>query len=218
MYAFLSYHNSDRSVAASIKTLLATLDIDSFMAHEDIGVSEEWRKALLSALRNVNIFVCILSKQYWQSVWCTQEAGIAASRNGLAIIPLSIDGTLPQGFIGHVQSTKIDPTAPDRNALLQGLAKRHASFLIDKLIIVIGKSGNYRKAETNFELILPYLKKAKPAQVAELLKVSTTNNQVCNAGLCVNTYLPPLLKSHGHLMDKAQRKELEETLARYATH
>jgi len=52
-------------------------------------------------------------------------------------------------------------------------------------------------------------------RVTELLKVSTLNNQVCNAGLCAYGYLPPLLASHGHLLDAATKKDLADKLSRY---
>jgi hypothetical protein len=96
------------------------------------------------------------------------------------------------------------------------LAKHDVSFLIDKIIGIIHKSPNYRQAEANFELILPYLDTATDGQITELLRVSTDNNQVCNAGLCAQKYLPPLLKSHGHLMAPEERKMLEDTLKLYA--
>ena len=69
------------------------------------------------------------------------------------------------------------------------------------------------------QYIFRYLR-APPKEIhrrfAELLHVSTINNQVCNAGLCAQEYLPPLFKSHGHLMELHERNELRDTLKRYA--
>jgi hypothetical protein len=39
------------------------------------------------------------------------------------------------------------------------------------------------------------------AQIVELLTVSFRNSQVYDAAKCAKIYLPPLLKSHGHLLD-----------------
>jgi hypothetical protein len=52
------------------------------------------------------------------------------------------------------------------------------------------------------------MSRATGAQIAERLRVSTKNEQVCNAALCAQTYLPPLFASHGHLLDAATKKEL----------
>jgi hypothetical protein len=57
------------------------------------------------------LFVPILSERYFTSVWCAQESGIAAVRE-MTIIPLSVDGTLPLGFMAHIQSTKINGDNP----------------------------------------------------------------------------------------------------------
>jgi len=214
MHAFMSYQTDERATAAKVSELLNKIGITSFMAHEHIEVSVEWRTEIIRQLGLAELFVPILSKKYYDSIWCKQESGIAAFR-AMTIIPLSIDGSIPQGFLGHIQSTKISPDAPTFKDLVPGLAKQDVSFLIDAITKIISGSANFRKAESNFELILPYIDRATDGQLAELLKVSTQNNQVCNAGLCAQTYLPPLLASHGHLLDAATKKELIETLNRY---
>jgi hypothetical protein len=186
----------------------------TFMAHEHIQVSEEWRIQILQQLELADLFVLILTQNYYGSIWCKQESGVAAFRK-ITIVPLPTDGTIPAGFIAHIQSTKIDPQAPTYQDLILGVAKRDVSFLIDGISRIISTSGNYRNAESDFKMILPYMSRATGAQIAERLRVSTKNEQVCNAALCAQTYLPPLFASHGHLLDAATKKELGDTLARY---
>ena len=131
-------------------------------------------------------------------------------------MPLSIDGTIPLGFIGHIQSTKINGENPTYTNILPGLAKCNVSFLINGLVKLIGRrGGGYRAKELDFELILPYLSQATKEQLVELLTVSTHNDQVCNAGACAQHHLPPLVKSHGRYMKRKDLKELKETLGRY---
>jgi hypothetical protein len=48
MYAFLSYQNEDKAIATAINKVLQRMGVESFLAHEDIDVSEEWRLAPLS--------------------------------------------------------------------------------------------------------------------------------------------------------------------------
>jgi hypothetical protein len=214
MHAFMSYQTDDRAIAARVSDLLGKVGITSFMAHEHIEVSVEWRTEILRQLGLADLFVPVLSEKYYSSIWCKQESGVAAFR-GMTIIPLSIDGAIPLGFMNPIQSTKIDPDAPTYQNLFPGLAKHDVSFLIDAITKIISTSENYRKAESNFQMILPYTSRATGAQIAELLRVSAKNDQVCNAGLCAQTYLPPLFASHGHLLDAATKKELSDTLARY---
>ena len=168
----------------------------------------------MNEIETADLFVPILSANYFSSIWCKQESGIAAFRK-MTIIPLSTDGAVPQGFIAHIQSTKIDPQSPKYADLLPGVAKHNVAFVIDKLIAKIGRSGNFRGAEANFELILPYLGKATKEQVVQLLDVSTANVQVCHASLCATKYLPPLVESHGKFMNAERLAELRGVLAQY---
>jgi hypothetical protein len=214
MLAFMSYQTEDKEIAARVAGILAQFDCTAFMAHEHIEVSQEWPSEILKQLERADLFVPILSANYYSSIWCKQESGIAAFRR-ITIIPLSTDGAIPQGFLAHIQSTKIEPTAPTLRDLLPGLAKHDVALVIDKLVAIIGKSVNYRSAEANFELILPYIGRAQRQQVVDLLTVSTANDQVCHASLCAKKYLPPLLKSHGKFMKSETREKLEKVLAQY---
>jgi hypothetical protein len=214
MRAFMSYQTADKEIAARVAAILEKFGCTAFMAHEHIEVSGDWRLELLKEIEAADLFVPILSANYYRSIWCKQESGIAAFRK-MTIIPLSTDGAVPRGFISHIQSTKIDPVAPEYADLLPGVAKHDVSFVIDKLVTKIGNSGSFRGAEANFELVLPYIGKASRKQIVDLLNVSTDNGQVCHASLCATSYLPPLVKSHGKFMAKDKRKELEGVLARY---
>jgi hypothetical protein len=117
MRAFMSYQTVDKEAAARVAGVLTEFDCTAFMAHDHIEVSEEWRLEILTELEVADLFVPILSAHYYGSVWCMQESGIAAFRR-MTIIPLSIDGALPPGFLAHIQSTKIDPAAPAIRDLL----------------------------------------------------------------------------------------------------
>ena len=86
--AFLSYATADKAAAARLKTELEQGLIATFMAHEDISVSETWRVRLLRELRSSDLFVCLLSVNYLGSHWCMQEAGIAAYRLPKVVILL----------------------------------------------------------------------------------------------------------------------------------
>lgn len=214
MRAFMSYQTSDKEIAARVAAILREFECTAFMAHEDIEVSGEWRLEILKEIEAADLFVPILSARYYDLIWCKQEFGIAAFRR-MTIIPLSTDGAIPQGFIAHIQSTRIDPASPKFTDLLPGVAKHNVAFVIDKLIAKVSESRSFRGAEANFELILPYVGKATKEQIVQLLTASADNQQVCHASLCATKYLPPLVASHGNLMQKAKLTELQSVLAQY---
>ncbi len=61
MQAFISYQTEDRFVAGKICTLLGEFGVNTFMAHDNIEVSEEWRLEILKQLEEYSVFVAVLS-------------------------------------------------------------------------------------------------------------------------------------------------------------
>ncbi|WP_271528809.1 toll/interleukin-1 receptor domain-containing protein [Bradyrhizobium sp. CCBAU 25338] len=215
MYAFMSYQTEDRFVAANVAGLLETLGIRSFMAHEHIEVSIQWRDEILRQIGLADLFVPILSQRYYASIWCKQESGIAAFRR-MTIIPLSLDGSIPQGAINHIQSSPLLNGQATYQQIFPGLASHDVAFTVNAGMRLIAGSRTFRSAEYNFQLTLPYLNRATDAQIVELLNISHRNDQVQHASLCAREYLPPLLRTHGHLLDPATREGLAAVLAQYA--
>jgi hypothetical protein len=211
----MSYQTADREIAARVATILVELGCTAFMAHEHVEVSEEWQERILQELGQCALFVPILSTNYYNSIWCKQESGIAAFRK-ITLIPLSTDGSIPLGFISNIQSIKINPDRPTYTDVLHGMVKQDSLFTINKLIDLVAGSKSFRAAEANFELIAPFLSRAYRRQIVDLLHVSTDNKQVCHASLCATKYLPPLVSSHGKYMDSEKRKELDGVLAQYS--
>lgn len=208
-YVFISYQTSQKQIAGKIQKALSGVGIKSFLAHEDIEVSEEWRIKILEEIEKTDIFIAILSVEYYQSCWCVQESGIAAYKKGITIIPLSVDGTTPQGFISNIQSAKIDPENFRIVDLIPGLLKQSLDIGVDLLIEIIGGSASYRNAEANFSLIAPHLDSMTDEQIITLLNKSADNRQVYEAAGCAGKYIPKLLSSHGHLLRKETREFLK---------
>ncbi len=215
-YAFISYQTSQKEIARKLQRILAEVGIKSFLAHEDIDVSEEWRLKILEEIEKTDMFVALLSDDYFQSYWCVQESGIAAYKKGITIIPLSVDGTIPRGFISHIQSAKIDPESFDIDDLIPGLIKHNFDNGIDLLTKIISESSSYRSAESNFKLVTPYLERMSDEQVVNLLNKCTENRQVYEAAACAGKYIPPLLLSHGHLLEKESYDLLKTLCDHYA--
>jgi len=105
--AFISYSHEGRQHGATAKSILAKVGIEAFLAHDDLQVSEEWRKRIIEELERCDFFVPLLSKDFLASKWALQEVGFIISRPNVVIAPISLDGTSPFGFVSHVQSRRI---------------------------------------------------------------------------------------------------------------
>ena len=216
MYIFISYQTADKHVAGEIQNILEAVGIESFLAHEDIEVSVEWRGKILEEIGKANVFISLLSEGYYSSSWCVQESGIAAYRKNMTEIPLSIDGRIPEGFAGNIQSTRIDPEHVSLIDLLPGLIRHDFELGTNLIIEIIGRSGSFRNAEANYSLILPYLENLSEEQIKVLLEKIRANGQIHHAGQCAKEFIPPLLENYGHLLEPEDLKYLKEVCERYA--
>ena len=214
MYAFISYQTTDKHAARRIQRLLEEVGVTSFLAHEDIQVSAVWRDKILEEIGKSDLFISLLSANYFESPWCVQESGIAAFRDIIAL-PLSLDGSIPQGFAGNIQSMKIDPETVSIADLLPGIVAHDFDLGVSLIKNLIASSRSFRGAEANFRLILPHIGEMSDVQVKLLLEKVASNSQVHHAGQCANDYIPPLLESHGHLLDNKTREFLEDVCAQY---
>jgi len=129
MKAFISYSTKDKHAAASVKKALANSDIDCFMAHDDLHVSEKWKDRILEELLNCDIFIPLLSRNFKESEWAPQEIGIITARPDVPVVPLSLDGTIPFGFISHIQSQRLATNGLDIATVLNPISKTHPRLL-----------------------------------------------------------------------------------------
>ena len=113
--AFISYSSEDKEIAGIVKNALSNIGINSFLAHEDITPSQEWQGEIVNKLNTCNIFVPIITKNFRESDWTSQESGAAFIKE-MDIVPISIKFPEkpfidPYGFISKYQALKwtIDP-------------------------------------------------------------------------------------------------------------
>ena len=191
--AFVSYSHVDRKFGQQAKDVLGEVGIVAFLAHEDMETSEEWRDRILSELRRCDLFVPLLSKNFLESKWAPQEAGFIASRPEVAIAPLSIDGTIPFGFLSNVQSSPIRDNVITRELLVEPLVRRFPRKILPGLIRVAGEAGSYRYAEQTMLALAQYFSLFTAEEAQALAEASVSNKQIWSAGMCRIKYLPAFI-------------------------
>jgi hypothetical protein len=192
--AFISYSHEDRKYGVQAKSVLAEVGIEAFLAHDDLYVSDEWRKRIIEELKRCDLFVPLLSKNFLGSKWAPQEVGFIISRPQVAIAPISLDGTTPFGFISHVQSRKIAKEGITLELLVDPLAARMPRKILPGLIRIASKAGSFRFAEARMAPLVPYFRKLRPEEAQALAEASVDNSQIWSASLCKTEYLPELVR------------------------
>jgi len=207
--AFISYSTNDKQIAGRIKSILNEHQIDSFLAHEDINVSQHWKDRIVKELTESKIVIPLLSTAFKKSEWAPQEIGLAFGRGNILFIPLSIDRTIPFGFISHIQGKQIPDAGVSRDLLIGPIIDRFPHEIIPRLIEQLTEARSFRGAEDLMLPLVPHFSKFNDAEIDAFAAASIGNIQVWGASDCREEYLPQFLDLHRSRLDKDKRDALE---------
>jgi TIR domain len=205
---FISHRSSEKQFAGQISSRLARWGVDAFVAHDQIEPTQEWQERIEAGLRTCDSLVAILTPDFLNSEWCDQEVGYCMARN-ILIVPLSLDGTNPHGFIGKYQRMNARTTEE-----VGGVASRLFSLLAsndrtrDKMILPIAmryaRSYSFDDARENFDRLKTISKENWTPELGEIIEDAPANNgQVREAGT-----------NDGDAMPEAATKFVDEMLDR----
>ncbi|MCA9820457.1 MAG: toll/interleukin-1 receptor domain-containing protein [Nitrosarchaeum sp.] len=176
---FLSHSDKDKKIASDLKSKLSKHGLSVFLAHEDIDGGSDWVSKLYEEIQNCKIFIMLLSKNYHLSNYTEQEAGIALNCSK-TILPVSIDGTKPNGFVSSLQafpcSVPFKDPKIDEIVRICKLDNTSKTSELDKLLSQLEKSGSYTESAT----LAPKLKKHvfSESQLRRLVYSVLSNPQV----------------------------------------
>ncbi|MCK9603419.1 MAG: toll/interleukin-1 receptor domain-containing protein [Candidatus Omnitrophica bacterium] len=202
---FISYSTKNKTIAGRVKTILERYDIESFLAHEDINITEEWKKRIMLELREANVFIAILSKDFKDSDWSPQESGMAYLKN-ILIISLLFDDIAPFGFLGDSQGKRIKDNLIPLEYIIKPIVNKFPNSIIDKIINKLEKISSFREAEEVFDLFVAHFERLNQDQINKVVNASIKNGQIWSAAKCRTEYLPHLLKIH---KDKISHEQYE---------
>ena len=104
---FVSHRDRKKVLAHEIGDALEEYGIVSFVAHDNIAPMSEWRNEIIKALESAEAMLVLLTKDFAQSDWTNQEIGFALCRE-IPIVSVSVDGSVPPGFLGDRQAARFD--------------------------------------------------------------------------------------------------------------
>lgn len=206
---FISYSSKEKARAGNLKGILEELSIQSFLAHEDINVSEEWRKAILAELKKIDIFVALLSESFKVSEWAPQELGIACFLRKALIIPLRLDDTIPFGFASHLQGKPINSDPDIKKHLIGPIIRKFPGNTIPFFIQNLEAVNTFRDAEELLEFMDGYYSLFNTYNANKFMDAAIRNNQIWGAWLCRSKYLPRFIKIHRKKLNRRKLKALE---------
>lgn len=209
--AFVSYSVERKHDGGAVKAFLTKFGYECFLAHDDLRVSEEWKQRILQELGEADVFVALLSKEFMESKWCGQELGFIVSRPEVLVIPLSLDGTMPYGFIGHLQGKEVH----DGNlatVLEEALYRKRPRQMIPAQIERVASAGSFRGAEALVLPLVPHFALFADEEVDAFTGAVAGNGQVWDASDCRNEYIPAFVQVNGARISPDAAAELLEVL------
>ncbi len=209
--AFISYSVQQKREGAKVKSCLADLGYECFLAHDDMNVSEKWRQRILEELRVADVFVALLSADFKQSDWCGQELGFIVSRSDALVIPLMLDETPPYGFIAELNGRSVG----GRNlaAVLEGvLLEYRPRHVIPARIRRVAKAKSYNEAEVLVQSLAPHFERFSDREVDEFARAVTGNDQVWGAWRCESEFIPKFVRAKGALLQSDVAAQLRAVL------
>jgi len=105
--AFLSYATVDKAKAGKVKQILEVNNVTTFLFHDDLEVSVDWRQQILAHLDTSSALIAIVTESFANSIWSNQEVGIAIGKR-LPVIPLMFGGSSElKGFVEMYQGIPV---------------------------------------------------------------------------------------------------------------
>jgi hypothetical protein len=100
---FISYSTKDIEIVNFVKSMLAGAPLEVFVAEYNVAPGTPLSPAIVTAIKQCNLFILLWSQNSRASEWVPQEIGIAKSE-GKQIIPAVLQPNLPlPGFISDLK-------------------------------------------------------------------------------------------------------------------
>ena len=174
---------------------------DVFLASKSLDMGDDFKQEILSNLAVSDLFIPLFSRNFLNSIYANQEVGIAIEKR-LKIMPVSIDGTNPRGFIDHLHAhhaSNLDETEAIRivSRVFSNLIRnpKYSQFhekTIDSLSASFLKCNHFKKTSLALEFMKIALQNGfrfNPIHLSVIKKGIEENSQVKNA-----EYLMPNIK------------------------
>ncbi len=105
---FLSHSNEDKKIARRLADILAIYGFDVFVAHDDIEIGDEWEETLKEKIKNCELVLALLSKNFHEARFTDHEIGIATAFNK-QVFPIRIDAHGRRLSSLHLHRNRAEP-------------------------------------------------------------------------------------------------------------
>ncbi|GEM_PF-1008894 len=208
IFVFISHADEERKVANSLKIGLENLGLEAFLAHDDIEGGIDWKPFLINKLEECDLFIPLLSKAYRLADFTDQEAGIAFALEK-PMVPISLDGTMPYGFINKWQAIKclsgFDDNTIHKIYDLISIHTEKGQREINSLIAKLARAERWVDANTVARSLFVHTK-FTDEQINHIARAFVENSEVSGSWTAGPRSLEALQKNWKRILPSLQRK------------
>lgn len=212
---FISYAVTDetKKIVSDLKSRLAEFGLNVFAAHNDIGGGKQWADTIVSEIRESDLFLALITKEYHERQFTGQELGMAIYA-GKPTICITIGDISPGGFADvlyqYISYKDVDTTAREitKNALELFDNQNRIDFVIQHLVV----ARHYDDSNMLAELLDPNVILTK-SQATCLAYAFSENSQVHNASHFANDHIGRILYMHRNQLEPSLWQEVYDTCA-----
>lgn len=216
MKVFISYSSDNGKIAGDLFRQLSAHGVESFLAHEAIEVSADWKERILQELSMADSLIVLLSKECRESDWTGHEVGYyyAIAKHNKQIIPISIDGTISFGIFAHVQSKPLlkGVESVPIDLWLKPLVDARPDQLIPAIIEKLEESNVARLSEAYMNILSDHYIGMSSSLLNDLVAAVIKNPNVHNAYACHDTFIPKLVSANRKRLPQSAINRLQERL------
>lgn len=195
---FISYSTKNSEEGKNIQRIFEECGAYCFLSETTIDPSEEYVNDIINNIKKSQIFIFLLSKEFKESNWCSQEIGMAVMRYNydktILLFPLMLDNVNPYGFLTRFNGIyyhdelsiykiieKIDTKL--NTHLLKNRIKYHENN-IDNIIKELHLSKSYNDSYDLLCKLMRFEYLITPKQANSILDAACHNNQIYESFKC----------------------------------
>lgn len=178
LYIFLSHKSDDKEQVVAVKDELSNYGIKCFVAHENIEPATEWEDEIIIALRQMDMLVALMTNNFKESDWTSQEIGFALGKN-VPVLSVNL-GTAPYGFIAKKQALNANWENVAKS-IIDILLKEfiHLDKVIDIYILKMSRCKNFKEGDI-LEDYIPSIENLTNNKIEEIIMTYNSNSQLYN--------------------------------------
>ena len=206
---FISYSSEDRFLGRVFKQSFENYaGFSVFLAHEDISPATEWELKIIKEMKNSDVVIPLITKNYRNSEFTDQELGMALAWEKI-ILPIKLADINPYGFIKKFQALKCKN---DEYSVINGVVStvlvlieskefnKHRNVVIESVVKAFCQSSSFKMTRTIIG-ILTKINKFTDDQITSFKKAIKNNDQIYKEYYALPGFKKILREQHKIIID-----------------